>query len=165
MDEATDPPDRSRGVLIAAVIFLLGLLSGAAGFYLGQRSFFAQRGWGGPGGPHPGGGLERLTRELKLDADQRRKIEAILEGRRGRMQQFLEEGRAEIRAVLTPEQQAVFDKMPHDHGGRHGWRSDLPPAPPPPGGPPPEQPPGGAPPPAGGTPPGSPNGAPPSGHP
>jgi Spy/CpxP family protein refolding chaperone len=146
MDEATDPPDRSRGVLIAAVIFLLGLLSGAAGFYLGQRSFFAQRGWGGPGGPHPGGGLERLTRELKLDADQRRKIEAIL-------------------AVLTPEQQAVFDKMPHDHGGRHGWRSDLPPAPPPPGGPPPEQPPGGAPPPAGGTPPGSPNGAPPSGHP
>jgi Spy/CpxP family protein refolding chaperone len=147
MDEPTDPidpPDRSRGVLIAAVIFLLGLLSGAAGFYLGQRSFFPPRfGWGGPGGPHPGGGLERLTRELKLDADQRRKIETILDGRRGRMQQFLEEGRAEIRAVLTPEQQAIFDKMPHDHGGRHGWRSDAPPdGPPPPGGPPPDRPPG-----------------------
>ena len=154
MDEPADSPDRSRGALLAAVIFLLGLLSGAAGFYLGQRSFFPPRfGWGGPGGPHPGGGLERLTRELKLDADQRRKIEAILEGRRGRMQQFLEEGRAEIRAVLTPEQQAIFDKMPHDHGGRHGWRPDSlpdgpPPGEPPPGGSPPLRPPADAPPPS-----------------
>ena len=137
MDEPTDPPDRSRAVLLVAVIFLLGLLSGAAGFYVGQRSIFPPRfGWGGAGGPHPGGGLDRLTRELKLDADQRKKIEAILAGRRERMQQFLEEGRSEIRAVLTPEQQAIFDKMPHDHGGRHGWRPDLPPGEPPPGPPP-----------------------------
>ncbi len=127
MDDTTDPPGRSRGVLLVGVIFLLGLLSGAAGFFLGQRSFFPPRsGWGGPGGPH-GGGLDHLTRELKLDADQRQKIEAILEGRRGRMQQFLEEGRSEIRAVLTPDQQAIFDKMPHDRGGRHGWRSEPPP--------------------------------------
>ena len=145
MDEPNVPPDRWRAVLLVAVIFMLGLLSGAAGFYLGQRSFFPPRfGWAGPGGPRPGGGLDHLTRELKLDADQRRKIEAILEGRRGRMQQFLEEGRSEIRALLTPDQQAIFDKMPHDHGGRHGWRPDLPP-----GGPPPDLPPGDGPPPPG----------------
>ena len=150
MDEPTDPPDRSRGILLAAVIFLLGLLSGAAGFYLGQRSFFPPRfGWGGH---RPGAGLDHLTRELKLDADQRRKIETILEGRRGRMQQFLEEGRAEIRAILTPEQQAIFDKMPHDRGGWRGWRPDLSPGGPPPGPPPGDQdqpgpPPGDAPPP------------------
>ena len=133
MDEPIDPP-RSRGVLLVAVIFLLGLLSGAAGFYVGQRSIFPPRfGWGGA---RAGGGLDHLTRELKLDAEQRRKIEAILDGRRARMQQFLEEGRSEIRAVLTPDQQAIFDKMPHDHGGRHGWRPEPPPGEPPPGPPP-----------------------------
>jgi Spy/CpxP family protein refolding chaperone len=142
MDEPTNPPDRSRGVLLVAVIFLLGLLSGAAGFYVGQRSLFPPRfGWGGT---RPGGGLDHLTRELKLDAEQRGKIEAILEGRRARMQQFLEEGRSEIRAVLTPDQQAIFDKMPHDHGGRRGWRSEPPPGEAPPG-PPPDAPPPGSP--------------------
>lgn len=144
MDEPTDPTDHSRGVLLVAIIFLLGLLSGAASFYVGQRSFPGRFGWGGPGGPHPGGGLDRLTRELKLDADQRKKIETILEARRGRMQQFLEEGRSEIRAVLTPEQQAIFDKMPHDRGGWRGWRPQPPPGEPPPGDAPPPGPPPGA---------------------
>jgi hypothetical protein len=145
MDEPLATPERSRGLLLLGVVFVLGLVCGGTLFYLGQRSLFPSRfGWAGPGGPHSGGGLDRLTRELSLDAEQRKKIETILDGRRGRMQQFLDEGRSEIRAVLRPDQQAIFDKMPRDHGGRHGWRSEPPPGPP--GIPPPDGPPSGPPP-------------------
>jgi hypothetical protein len=156
MDEAGARPARSQGLLLLGVVFVLGLVCGAALFHLGQRWIFP-RPWGGPGDHRPGAALDRLTRDLNLDEEQRKKIEVILDGRHSRMQQFLDEGRAEIRAVLRPDQQALFDKLPHDHG-RHGWRGGPPEGPPPgppegtpPGPPRPDAPPPGTPPP--GTPP------------
>ena len=142
MDEPAASPTRTRGLLLLGVVFVLGMVCGATLFYLGQRSMLPPRAFG-PDGPHSGAGLDRLTRDLNLDPEQRKKIEAILEGRRARMQQFLEQGRSEIRDILRPDQQKTFDALPHDHGGRHGWRAGPPPEPPPDGtpGPPPGPPP------------------------
>jgi Spy/CpxP family protein refolding chaperone len=132
MDEQAASPARTRGLLLLGVVFVLGMVCGATLFYLGQRSMLPPLHAFGPDGPHSGG-LDRLTRDLNLDPDQRKKIEAILEGRRSRMQQFLEQGRSEIRDILRPDQQKTFDALPHDHGGRHGWRPGPPPEPQPDG--------------------------------
>lgn len=74
--------------------------------------------------------MEKLDGALKLSADQKAKIEAIWEkaeertaeireknGLRKRKQRrelrgVMQETRAEVRAVLTPEQQKIFDAMP-----------------------------------------------------
>jgi HlyD family secretion protein len=83
---------------------------------------------GGPGGG--GGGLgqlrERLTSELKLDADQQAKVEAIFAGMREKFMaardlpeaekpRAQERNRAEIRekisALLTPEQKKRYEEM------------------------------------------------------
>jgi len=98
------------------------------------------RGGPGPmGGPRPGGGppprllVDRLASELDLTADQRTKIEEVLTARRTSMEtlrrdvrdRFDAEQRSlrdDIRKVLTPEQQAKFDKNEKDRGrfGRRG---------------------------------------------
>jgi hypothetical protein len=105
------------------------MVCGAALFYLGQRSMMPPR-LAGPwrDGPHPGEGLDRLCRELDLDPDQRRKIEGVLAERRARMRKFVEDGRSEIRDTLRPDQQKIFDAMPHDGPGHHGWHAGPPPA-------------------------------------
>jgi Spy/CpxP family protein refolding chaperone len=146
MAETWAGSERTRGLFLLGVVFLLGMVCGAALFYLGQRSMMPPRLAGQwRDGPHPGAGLERLSRELDLDPDQRRKIEEILAERRSRMQKFVADGRSEIRDILRPEQQKIFDAMPHDRPGRHGWRpgpapDDQLPGPPP--GPPPDGEPG-----------------------
>lgn len=78
------------------------------------------------GGPNPARLAGRLSRELSLTAEQSARVTAIFEQRRGQVRRmhrdlraearrrFVEEQgslRAEIRAVLTPEQQAKFDEL------------------------------------------------------
>ena len=75
----------------------------------------------GPGGPAlPPQLLERLTREVQLDAAQRDQVRKLLEERRDRFEQVHREARdrfdkeqrdllAAIRAVLRPDQQQQFD--------------------------------------------------------
>jgi Spy/CpxP family protein refolding chaperone len=98
----------------------------------------------GPGGPGMGGPgraggplsrmlVDRLVRDLDLTADQRTKVEEVLTSRRAGMEtlqrdvrgRFEAEQRSlrdEIRKVLTPEQQAKFDKNEKERGrfGRRG---------------------------------------------
>ena len=101
----------------------------------------------GPGGspfagPRPGGGLpsleetrDRLVKELKLTDDQQKKLEPILQESRtafmglARMEQkqrrpaamrIREEARQKIRALLTPEQQGIYDQMPQGQPARAG---------------------------------------------
>jgi HlyD family secretion protein len=77
----------------------------------------------------------RLVKELKLTDEQQKKLDPILEEaraqypglnripqeqRRAAAQRIREESRTKIRAILTPEQQAVFDQMPQGQGGRGG---------------------------------------------
>jgi HlyD family secretion protein len=81
---------------------------------------------GGPGGGGLGQLRERLTSELKLDADQQGKVEAIFAGMREKFMaardlpeaeksRVQERNRAEIRekisALLTPEQKTRYEEM------------------------------------------------------
>jgi Spy/CpxP family protein refolding chaperone len=67
-------------------------------------------------------GRERLYKELDLNADQRTKVEAILQTSRqtldglfvetqARIEEVHNNTRAQIRQLLTPAQQAAFDKL------------------------------------------------------
>ena len=99
---------------------------------------------GTPGsGPSPqGGGLptieqtrERLVRELKLTEEQQKRLEPILEEsyaqfrglarvpqeqRRTAALRIREESRQKIRALLTSEQQSVYDQLPSGQPARAG---------------------------------------------
>jgi uncharacterized membrane protein len=132
--------------LFVLVVFLLG---GAGGFVAGRLvppirgarfgpppdgpggDGFRRGGPGGPGrGPLFGRGpgapalppqlLDRLTRDVQLDATQREQIRKVLEERRDRFEDVHREARerfdkeqrdlhAAIRAVLRPDQQQKFD--------------------------------------------------------
>jgi len=137
MDELTQSPTRMRALVFLGVVFLLGMVSGASLFFLGQRSVEPRL----PPRPPQAGPLGRLSQELQLEPDQRRAIRTILDTQRERLHEVLEDSRQEIRAALDPEQREQFDEMrpPRPDGPPPGF----PPHPPPPrgrerrGGPPP----------------------------
>jgi hypothetical protein len=112
--------ERTRGLVLLGTLFVLGMVCGASLFYLGQRSMMPPR----PPGPW---GLDRLSRDLDLDPDQRKKIEDVLAEHRAGMRKLLDDGRSGIRDILRPDQQKIFDAMPHDRPGRHGWPDPPPP--------------------------------------
>ena len=103
-------------VLIA---FLLGAVIGAAGIQL--RDYGCLMGM-----PHPGGlrkhMIKKIERALKLDAEQKKKADAIFDKMQPRMQALREEirpkfeamrdeTRAEIKQILKPEQLPKFEKL------------------------------------------------------
>lgn len=139
--------------LFVAFVFIAGV---AAGVVLGPRLVGPLGRWGrnwGPGGPlrpglgpPPGAGpgvmmpaplVGRLADELKLDSEQRRKLEAVFERRRERLgsvnrelrQRFEAEQtelRREIAEILTPEQQKRFEEW-LSRAPRRGLRRPEPP--------------------------------------
>jgi Spy/CpxP family protein refolding chaperone len=133
------PDNRTRVwfSLFVLAVFCVGL---ALGLVLGRRMpLMPQRSgmfMGPPGGPgiRPRGGMliERLARELQLTADQRVRVQAIFDGRRShleavqrdiaaRAEQEQHELQAEIRKVLTPDQQSRFDRwLEQQPRGRRG---------------------------------------------
>ncbi len=100
---------------------------GAPGFYGG-----AQAGRGGPGPRGPRALIERLDRELQLTDEQKRQVQAIFDARRPQLeamqrdvaQRAEEEQRglqADVRKVLTVEQQVKFDRwLEQQPRGRRG---------------------------------------------
>ena len=80
--------------------------------------------------PGPHGFIERLNHELKLTPDQLHQVETLVRDKRVKMDQLHEDFRRQhqqlifqahdqIRALLTPEQQQIFDRefahMGHEH--------------------------------------------------
>jgi Spy/CpxP family protein refolding chaperone len=110
----------------------------------GQRE---GRGPGGRGGMNPEERLKRLTTELNLTADQQAKVKTIVESEKTKMDALRDDTSVEgdakrekamairkdsqdaIRAALTADQQAKFDKMQADMKNR-GERRGPPPPPP-----------------------------------
>jgi len=72
--------------------------------------------------------LDFLDRKLKLSDEQRGQVERILNDYHNRTQSLKEqfeslrsEKQKRIQAVLTPEQQAKFEKMKQKQHGKGGW--------------------------------------------
>jgi Spy/CpxP family protein refolding chaperone len=102
---------------------------------------------GGRRGGNPQQMLERLKDRLNLTDDQVAKVQGILQGQRDKMMalrnddslsqedrrakamDLMKGAREQIRAILTPDQQKIFDTMPNMMRGRRGQGGDN--APPP----------------------------------
>jgi Spy/CpxP family protein refolding chaperone len=117
---ATNKAGREAAVLFL-VVFLLGVVLGGLGGHL-----WGERVWGGQPTPlvntRPTRNevIAQCTRELQLTSDQQKQLVAIIDDTRGKWaalyapldpqhEQIRQEGRAHIRAILTPEQQVKFD--------------------------------------------------------
>ena len=122
-------PRKSR--LVAGVVIVLVLVAGIAiGFFLHQSLLWRHGPPGfGIGGPSPGHGpavkdrmLARLDRELKLTPSQHATIDTVLTRREADLRALMAETRprfdsiaartrADIQAVLSPEQRDQFAKI------------------------------------------------------
>jgi Spy/CpxP family protein refolding chaperone len=122
---------RSKGI---ALLFLIGAF--VAGIAIG---FAADRAMGRDrhGPRRPRSQVDRMARDLNLNAAQRASVDSILEGRRKQMRQLfapirpqmdslMEVGKvigdsthAQLRRILTPEQRVKFDRM-HEESKKRG---------------------------------------------
>lgn len=106
------------------------ILSAVLGAAILTPALQAQEKKGGGRGMNPEARVTQIDEAVKLTADQKTKITAILtkarddmqalaqEERRTKGQEIMQNANKEIRALLTPEQQAKFDALPQ--GGRGG---------------------------------------------
>jgi Spy/CpxP family protein refolding chaperone len=110
---------RREAAALFFVVFLLGVLLGGIGVHL-----WGQRVWGesGPVNTKPTReqAIAECTRELQLTPDQQKQMVAIIDDTRSKWaalyapldpqkEQIRQEGRAHIRALLSPDQQIRFD--------------------------------------------------------
>jgi Spy/CpxP family protein refolding chaperone len=111
---------RREAAVLVFVVFLLGVLLGGVGNHL-----WGSRVWGNQGprfGPPPTREkvLADFTRELELTPDQEKQLGSILDDSRSQFRaldksldpqrmQIRDQSRAQMRALLTPEQQPKFD--------------------------------------------------------
>lgn len=110
---------RREAAALFFVVFLLGVLLGGVGVHLwGERVL----GGGAPVNPNPTRAqvIAQCTHDLQLTPDQQKQMIAIIDDTRGKWaalyapldpqkEQIRQDGRAHIRAILTPEQQVKFD--------------------------------------------------------
>jgi Spy/CpxP family protein refolding chaperone len=112
---------RRKAALWVAAVFLLGAaLGGVVGYIFAHRSVSANAPLSEP--ERRAHRVEQLTQELSLTGDQRQQLDAILSQVHGeykalreqgdaRMDQARQQGRNQIRAILTPEQKPKFEEF------------------------------------------------------
>jgi len=61
--------------------------------------------------PPPERMASHLTRKLNLSPEQEQRLKVILTDRREKMNQLKQATKADIRVLLTPDQQVAFDRM------------------------------------------------------
>jgi len=112
---------RREAAFLVVVVFLLGVLVGGVATHV-----WGYRVWGHtgdarrPGLPSRNQVISDFTRELQLTPDQQKQLGTIIDQTRAKWtalyaplqpehEKIRQEGRNEIRAILTTEQQAKFD--------------------------------------------------------
>jgi Spy/CpxP family protein refolding chaperone len=122
---------------IAAAVFLLGLVLGAAAGSWGQRALFHRQSHG-PDAADRHRALDRLSRELGLDDKQKEAVGAVMDVHRtevdglkketfARLETIRNTADAEIKKVLTPAQAAKFDELHRGKRLRVNWEAPPPP--------------------------------------
>ena len=107
-----------KAVLLVSVVFVLGIALGSLGTYMVTSRVLAAR----PAVHGPGNAITIFTKDLNLNPDQQKQIEAILTDTRSRYAEIhkqddpeydkvRQEGRDRIRQVLTPEQGPKFEEL------------------------------------------------------
>jgi Spy/CpxP family protein refolding chaperone len=109
-----------KAVVLVFLVFVLGIALGALGTYVVTTRVLAAR----PQGVSrtPANTVAMFTRDLNLNPDQQKQIEAILSGTRARYaalhdkldpeyEQIRQEGRERVREVLTPDQRPKFEDL------------------------------------------------------
>ena len=120
-----------KAVAGIVLVFFLGVLAGGIGVYRYHRHRMDRFLRGDPGAMS-GFLVQRLSRDLDLDASQRERVESITRRTqeemrevrrqlRPRVEEILEQGRSEIRAGLRPDQQARFDEIVAERRHRRRW--------------------------------------------
>ncbi len=115
--------EKIKAQLLIVATFLLGILVGAAGYYL-----LVERGTGGLA-TTPEGLLEDMTRSLRLSEQQQTEVEDLLKESRQEYQDLRNQNRPQfialrdklrqrIKGVLTPEQQRLYDDWNRDQDAK-----------------------------------------------
>jgi Spy/CpxP family protein refolding chaperone len=137
---------RAQGIALLFITFLVGVLAGFAAERV-RAARASPQDEPPPGTAFRPGRLPPMFRHLDLTPEQRERILAILAARRPETQEILDEmlprlravteaTHREIRAVLSPEQAAVYDSLLlHMHGRRRMMRPRMQGPEPGPGGP------------------------------
>lgn len=105
-----------KAAVLVVVVFILGLALGSLTLHVAADRLGAGKG----GRKDPARVVEELTRELNLTADQQKGLAAILEETKAKyhaiyeqyrpqIEQARQQGRQNIRAILSPEQLPKFE--------------------------------------------------------
>jgi Spy/CpxP family protein refolding chaperone len=112
-----------KAFLAVSVLFVLGIALGSVGTYLVSMRVQAARPQAQATMAHnPGHTMAMYTRDLNLNGDQQTQIQTILNSMRSQYaalhekldpeyEQVRQEGREQIRQVLTPDQRPKFEEL------------------------------------------------------
>jgi uncharacterized protein HemX len=107
-----------KAALLVVLVFVLGIAIGAVGTYVAEGRVRAVN---RPRQDMRTRVMERLTAELALTADQQKQLDGIITDIQARhdalnkeiaprMDQLRQQGREQIRAILTPEQKTKYEE-------------------------------------------------------
>jgi Spy/CpxP family protein refolding chaperone len=110
-----------KAVLLVFVVFALGIALGSVGMYVVTSRVHAARPQASLA-HNPAGTLTMFTRDLNLNPDQQKQLEAIFNDTRARYaalhekldpeyEEVRHQGREKIRQILTPEQRPKFEEL------------------------------------------------------
>ncbi|MBZ5502793.1 MAG: hypothetical protein LAN59_11255 [Acidobacteriia bacterium] len=111
---------RREAAILFVVVFLLGALLGGVGNHLWQERVSGEQRVPSALMPTRAHIIEQSTRELQLTPEQQKQLGAIIDDTRhkweslyspldAQREQIRQDGRAHVRAILSPEQQLKFD--------------------------------------------------------
>lgn len=127
-----------KAALLVILVFALGLALGGMSMRLAADRFRM----GHPGPKDPARAVEELTRELDLMPEQQKQLKTILEETRAKfhaiyeqfqpqMEEVRQQGRKNVRAILTKEQLPKFEAWLERHDAERKKRSGAMPEGPP----------------------------------
>ncbi len=118
-NQADVKPTSRKAVGLVLVVFVLGILLGALATYIAGERVWARGEGRGKGRVRL---QEQLTRELALSAEQQKQLATVLEETkkkyetlyepvRAQAEQVRQQGRENIRAILSAEQRVKFEEI------------------------------------------------------